>query len=272
MSDRQYNPLGQEQAPAAWVIPSSLQVVLKTVYASFDGSGAGSSFVPCLELVTDSGHVEGAYPLGGEVAAGASADATWFPRGGLTGFIRYVTPNVGSWLSVATTAGAVVPLPGIPTLSGAMVFIDNGDGGIWLTDSHGSAIGLTGGQWIGYLAGSNETVYTQGGNFYRYTGGGNVDFYTGLNGSGTGGSASGSFNVYTVSDDGTQAGSVSFNIGATTPGSFAVNGNIASVVYIDSTGAADRLGFFNVGPVAQQPTPVTLADVIALLQAYGLSA
>lgn len=32
------------------------------------------------------------------------------------------------------------------------------------------------------------------------------------------------------------------------------------------------LSFFGVAPAAQQATPVTLADVIALLQAYGLSA
>jgi hypothetical protein len=36
------------------------------------------------------------------------------------------------------------------------------------------------------------------------------------------------------------------------------------------TNAGGNLGFFAVGPVAQQATPVTLADVIALLQAYGL--
>lgn len=34
----------------------------------------------------------------------------------------------------------------------------------------------------------------------------------------------------------------------------------------------DEVGFFGVGPVSQQPTPVLLSDVIALLQAYGLAA
>lgn len=38
------------------------------------------------------------------------------------------------------------------------------------------------------------------------------------------------------------------------------------------TDATGKLGFFAHAPVVQQPTPVTLADVIALLQAYGLSA
>lgn len=35
---------------------------------------------------------------------------------------------------------------------------------------------------------------------------------------------------------------------------------------------ATTLGFFGVTAVTQQPTPVLLTDVIALLQAYGLSA
>lgn len=34
----------------------------------------------------------------------------------------------------------------------------------------------------------------------------------------------------------------------------------------------DKIGFFGTAPIAQRATPVTLADVIALLQAYGLSA
>lgn len=39
-------------------------------------------------------------------------------------------------------------------------------------------------------------------------------------------------------------------------------------------GDPDVIGFFNMAssPVAQQSTPVTLGDVVALLQAYGLSA
>ncbi len=37
-------------------------------------------------------------------------------------------------------------------------------------------------------------------------------------------------------------------------------------------GPTKKLAFFGVAGVAQQATPVTLGDVIALLQAYGLSA
>lgn len=47
-------------------------------------------------------------------------------------------------------------------------------------------------------------------------------------------------------------------------------------IHLDSNDAIKidpaTLAFFGVTPVAQQPAPVTLADVIALLQAYGLAA
>lgn len=81
MSDRQFNPLGDEQTPAEWTLAASLQVLLKNVYAEFDGSSAGAAYVPTLELVSDSGHTIGTYPFQGTVAAGASADVTWFPVG-----------------------------------------------------------------------------------------------------------------------------------------------------------------------------------------------
>jgi hypothetical protein len=45
-------------------------------------------------------------------------------------------------------------------------------------------------------------------------------------------------------------------------------GNGVQIGYADT----DLLGFFDTPPVAQQPTPTTLAEVIALLRAYGLSA
>lgn len=78
MADTQYNPLGQENAPAKWIVPGSLVALLKNVYASYDGTGAAGSYVPCLRLVTDSGHIEGEYVGTDTVAAGASADVTWF--------------------------------------------------------------------------------------------------------------------------------------------------------------------------------------------------
>lgn len=44
------------------------------------------------------------------------------------------------------------------------------------------------------------------------------------------------------------------------------------VIEVTATGAVDKLGFFAGSPVAQQAEPTTMNEVVALLQAYGLSA
>jgi hypothetical protein len=49
-------------------------------------------------------------------------------------------------------------------------------------------------------------------------------------------------------------------------------GSLTEVMRIDGGAAGGRWGLFGVTPSARVATPVTLADVIALLQAYGLSA
>jgi hypothetical protein len=61
-----------------------------------------------------------------------------------------------------------------------------------------------------------------------------------------------------------------FNLGSSGQ-SFFVNG-AATIAQFETSSGTDQLAFFGVAPVVRQATPVTLADVIALLQAYGLSA
>lgn len=103
MADRQFNPLGTVSAPAEWVLPPSLQLLLKQVYATFDGTSAAAPYLPCLEIISDSGHVIGDYPVDTSIAAGASADVTWFPglkpktvsaaTGGALSFMTYFTTS-----------------------------------------------------------------------------------------------------------------------------------------------------------------------------------
>ncbi len=96
MPDVQFHPLGTEDAPADWELPQSLEIIPKCIRAVFDGSGAGSAFLPCLVIVSDSGREVGRFPVADAdvVAAGASAEVTWFPgarvgNGGAAG--------VGAW-------------------------------------------------------------------------------------------------------------------------------------------------------------------------------
>jgi len=67
--------------PSNYVLPDAAELLLKMVYAEFDGSGAGGSWCPCVTLLSDSGDVLGrAVDVANPVAAGASADVTFFPR------------------------------------------------------------------------------------------------------------------------------------------------------------------------------------------------
>lgn len=78
--DVQITPLGTSDAPATWVLPAASEIIPKVVRAIFDGSGASGSFKPTLEIVSDAGIVVATVPTDETVAAGASAEVTWFPK------------------------------------------------------------------------------------------------------------------------------------------------------------------------------------------------
>jgi hypothetical protein len=87
VSDTQFNPLGIVTAPADWVLPASLQILLKTCFAHFDGTGAAGAYLPTLQILSDSGHTVVEIPQDASVASGSSVEATWAPflgKGGTT--------------------------------------------------------------------------------------------------------------------------------------------------------------------------------------------
>jgi hypothetical protein len=78
--DQQILVAGTEATPAAFVIPGNGQLRPKAVFASYDGTGAGGSFVPALKIISDGGETVAICPADVTLAAGASADVSWFPR------------------------------------------------------------------------------------------------------------------------------------------------------------------------------------------------
>ena len=139
MADSQFNPLGSVTAPADWQLPPSLNLLLKNVYASYDGTGAGGSFQPCLQIISDSGHTVGSYPCPTSVAAGGSADVTWFPRlaapATATGLPwLFVTRSPGASLASATSYSEVDLNPALGSVrwgsdgSGDVTLANVGDG------------------------------------------------------------------------------------------------------------------------------------------------
>jgi hypothetical protein len=67
-------------APKDYLIPGTQEIILRSVGAAFDGSGSASSFLPALQLLAPDGTVMfTAVDPNNSVAAGASADVSWFP-------------------------------------------------------------------------------------------------------------------------------------------------------------------------------------------------
>lgn len=87
---------GPVAAPMDYVQPAGSEIVPLCATATFDGTGAGSAFVPALEVIAPDGHVVARCPVQSSVAAGASADVTWFPGLGSS------TPQ-GSSIGATTT-------------------------------------------------------------------------------------------------------------------------------------------------------------------------
>jgi Concanavalin A-like lectin/glucanases superfamily len=89
MADTQFHGLETADAPNDWTLPGSLEMTLKAARAVFDGSAATSSFLPALEIISDSGLPVGTYVADTAVEAGSSADASFAP------FLRRATASSG---------------------------------------------------------------------------------------------------------------------------------------------------------------------------------
>lgn len=92
-------------SPLDYTVPGSQEILIKSLFASFDGSGSASSFIPAVQVIAPGGHVAGTYLQNGQVAAGGSADASWFPgmNGAGANGIQFDTRNIGDWLDIETT-------------------------------------------------------------------------------------------------------------------------------------------------------------------------
>ena len=98
-----------QATPGGYTISGGQEIIPKSIEVSFDGTGAGGSFVPVLQLVApgETRTIVSEYPLVQTLAAGASADITWFPgvtpqvaapSGGVTPGVEY---DGVSWAGVA---------------------------------------------------------------------------------------------------------------------------------------------------------------------------
>ena len=75
-----------------YTLPDSVEIVLKAVTASFDGSGASGQYVGMVDIISPAGLVVARCPCTTTLAAGASADISWFRLGKRQSTTSSLTP------------------------------------------------------------------------------------------------------------------------------------------------------------------------------------
>lgn len=66
--------------PATYTVPPSLEIVISSVFARFDGSGAGGDFLATLDILSQNGNLVSRVAVNSQtLAAGDSARVTWAP-------------------------------------------------------------------------------------------------------------------------------------------------------------------------------------------------
>lgn len=155
MADTQFHALPTKAAPNDWVLPDSVAVQLKAARAVFDGTSSGSSFLPAVEIISDSGNPVGTYVTSTAVAAGSAADVSFGPflkgaQASVTGTgLRYDVDNTGDWFYADANAANDVS-------GAAWEFFDNGASGfgIYIHSANGR-IDLAAGN-IGHFGSQNR--------------------------------------------------------------------------------------------------------------------
>lgn len=117
MPDVKVNVPGVASGHLDYDVPGGAEFVLRQAYASYDGSGAASSWLPALQLIGPDGNVAGTYVPGSSQAAGASADVTFAPflgRGaggasGAAGLPNAIMENAG-FFTISANTTFTVPL------------------------------------------------------------------------------------------------------------------------------------------------------------------
>lgn len=106
-------------APYAYTLAASEAFQPQTVTATFDGSGAGGTFLPTLSLYAQDGTLLGRWPVADadEVAAGGSAEVSWFRN------LRRPCPpcpSTGGGAVCPTATGAIASFTSTATSSFSM--------------------------------------------------------------------------------------------------------------------------------------------------------
>lgn len=126
MADAQILAGGVEAAPLAYTVPNAQEIILKAAFATFDGSGAGAAFLPCVRIISSGNKIVGEYITDSSVAAGSSAEVSFAP------FLRNAGSAAAAVLSYAVynqsgATGGTSQWGSVTTNDAATFSIDSGD-------------------------------------------------------------------------------------------------------------------------------------------------
>src|SRR5690348_16161259 len=79
MADQTIRAPAVQSTPAGYQVPPAQEIVVKSVRALVDGTAAAAAYLPTLQLIAPDGSVVWESPTDATVAAGGSADVSWFP-------------------------------------------------------------------------------------------------------------------------------------------------------------------------------------------------
>ena len=114
MADVTIAATGSTSAPLSYTVAGAQEIIIRSLFASFDGTGAAGAFLPCVQVVSPAGQVVIEAITDASVAAGSSADVTFAP------FLR---PGGGGSSAASLSFGIAYrnnfDIPTVPTGSGA---------------------------------------------------------------------------------------------------------------------------------------------------------
>lgn len=105
MADEQILVAGTSSVPVSYTVPNTIEAALLCVNATIDGSGAPANFLATVEIVSDGGVVVARCPCFTTIAAGGSAEISWFRL--RDGNINS-TPTETNYEVVVTSIGGLV--------------------------------------------------------------------------------------------------------------------------------------------------------------------
>jgi hypothetical protein len=91
----------------SYTVPGQQEIILKSLFANFDGSGAAAAFLPCIRILAPGGGVVAEYITDTPVAAGASAEVTFAP------FLRNAGGGTGTQLGIEHNGALVASEPNL---------------------------------------------------------------------------------------------------------------------------------------------------------------